>query len=152
LMAITSLALAECKVECGKKEFEEDGYCYEVRKAPDKTYMAVITGYIGVGGDLVECRDKLLYVNQKRINHDFGVYTDPRIIPGNIRPRDNFGPIRVPENSLFVMGDNRDESFDSRFWGFVDLKAVNGKAFIVYWSWDKQNFGVRWNRLGLILK
>lgn len=123
-----------------------------VFKYPVDPKKDFIKRVIGVGGDVVECRDKQLYVNQKRVNRDYGVYTDPHIIPGNIRPRDNFGPITVPDNSLFMMGDNRDESFDSRFWGFVDLKAVNGKAFIIYWSWDKQNFGVRWNRLGQILK
>lgn len=123
-----------------------------VFKFPNDPKKDFIKRVIGVGGDLVECRDKQLWVNQKRLNHDVGVYTDPHIIPGNIRPRDNFGPIKIPVRSLFVMGDNRDESFDSRFWGFVDLKAVNGKAFIIYWSWDKLNFGVRWNRLGQILK
>jgi signal peptidase I len=106
---------------------------------------------IAVGGDVIESRDKQLYVNNRRVNHDPGMHTDPQIIPGETRPRDNFGPITVPQNSLFVMGDNRDESFDSRFWGFVDLKAVNGKAFIIYWSWDSNNFGVRWKRLGQIL-
>jgi signal peptidase I len=116
---------------------------------PEKDFIKRV---IGVAGDVVECRDKKLFVNHKPVNHDFGVYTDPHIIPAQVRPRDNFGPITVPENSLFVMGDNRDESFDSRFWGFVDLKAVNGKAFIIYWSWDRQKFGVRWNRLGRILK
>lgn len=123
-----------------------------VFKFPNDPKKDFIKRVIGVGGDLVECRDKQLWVNQKRLNHDVGVYTDPHIIPGGVRPRDNFGPIKVPDRSLFVMGDNRDESFDSRFWGFVDLKAVNGKAFIIYWSWDKLNFGVRWNRLGQILK
>ncbi len=123
-----------------------------VFKYPVDPQKDFIKRVIGIGGDVIESRDKQLYVNQKPVNHDYGVYTDPHIIPGNMRPRDNFGPIAVPENSLFVMGDNRDESFDSRFWGFVDLKAVNGEAFIIYWSWDKQNFGVRWNRLGRLLK
>ena len=50
------------------------------------------------------------------------------------------------------MGDNRDESYDSRYWGFVDQKAIIGQAFIIYWSWDRLNFGVRWNRLGSLIK
>ena len=123
-----------------------------VFKYPVDPKKDFIKRVIGVGGDVIESRDKQLYVNQKLVNHDFAVHTDPRILSGSNKPRDNFGPITVPENALFVMGDNRDESFDSRFWNFVDLKAVSGKAFIVYWSWDSQNFGVRWNRLGQLLR
>jgi signal peptidase I len=123
-----------------------------VFKFPEDPEKDFIKRVVGVGGDVIEARDKKLYVNHKLVNHDYAVYTDSYIYPKNLRKRDNFGPITVPENSLFVMGDNRDESYDSRFWGFVDLKAVNGKAFIIYWSWDKENFGVRWNRLAKILK
>ena len=123
-----------------------------VFKYPVDPQKDFIKRVIGVGGDVIESRDKQLFVNHERVNHDFGVHTDPHILSGGNKPRDNFGPLTVPENSLFVMGDNRDESFDSRYWGFVDLKAVNGKAFIIYWSWDKLNFGVRWSRLGQILR
>ena len=123
-----------------------------VFKYPVDPHKDFIKRVIGIPGDEIEIRDKKLYVNQKRVNRDYGVYTDSRILSANVRPRDNFGPVTVPQHSLFVMGDNRDESFDSRFWGFVDYKALNGKAFIIYWSWDKEIFGVRWNRLGQILK
>jgi len=123
-----------------------------VFKFPEDPSKDFIKRVIGVAGDVVEVRDKQVYVNSKLLNHDFGIHTDSYIFPASVQPRDNFGPVVVPQDSLFVMGDNRDQSYDSRFWGFVDLKAVKGKALMIYWSWDKENFGVRWNRIGHLLK
>jgi signal peptidase I len=123
-----------------------------VFKFPEDPKKDFIKRVVGVSGDVVEIRNKQVYINNMRLNQDHGIYTDPHIIPGVFQPRDNFGPVTVPPASLFVMGDNRDHSYDSRFWGFVDLKVVKGKAFIVYWSWDNGSFGVRWNRIGHLLK
>jgi signal peptidase I len=123
-----------------------------VFKFPEDPSKDFIKRVIGVAGDVIEVRDKKVYVNHKLLNHDYGIYTDPHIFPAVIQPRDNFGQVVVPEHSLFVMGDNRDQSYDSRFWGFVDVKDVKGKALIIYWSWDKEDFGVRWNRIGQVLK
>ena len=123
-----------------------------VFKFPEDPGKDFIKRVIGVAGDVVEVRDKKVYVNSKLLNHDFGIHTDSYIFPKSDQPRDNFGPVVVPQHSLFVMGDNRDQSYDSRFWGFVDLKAVKGKALMIYWSWDKENIGVRWNRIGHLLK
>jgi len=123
-----------------------------VFKFPEDPSKDFIKRVVGVAGDVVEVRDKQVYVNSKLLNHDFGIHTDSYIFPASVQPRDNFGPVVVPPHSLFVMGDNRDQSYDSRFWGFVDLKAVKGKALMIYWSWDKDNFGVRWNRIGHLLK
>ena len=123
-----------------------------VFKFPEDPSKDFIKRVIGIAGDVVEVRDKQVYVNNKPLNHDFGIHTDSYVFPASVQPRDNFGPVVVPEDSLFVMGDNRDQSYDSRFWGFVDLKDVKGKALVIYWSWDKEDFGVRWNRIGDILK
>jgi len=117
---------------------------------PEDRSKDFIKRVIGVGGDTIEIKSKKIYLNGLPLNDSHGVYADDFIIPGSIQPRDNFGPVTVRPGSIFVMGDNRDHSLDSRFWGTVDLKDVLGKAFIIYWSWDKENHGPRWNRFGKI--
>lgn len=122
-----------------------------VFKFPVDPRKDFIKRVIALPGDVVEIRDKTIFINSRQVNHDFGVFSDPRTIAGNLKPRDNLGPITVPKDALFVMGDNRDESFDSRFWGFVPIRDVSGKAFIIYWSWDSDDFNVRWRRLASLL-
>jgi signal peptidase I len=107
---------------------------------------------IGTAGDKIEMKNKKLFINNQAYADPFGVYDDDNIYPADVQPRDNFGPVVVPPNSLFVMGDNRDHSLDSRFWGFVDLKDVQGKAFILYWSWNAEEKNVRWTRLAKLIK
>ena len=118
-----------------------------VFKYPVNPKQDYIKRVIGVEGDTIEIKDKKVYVNGEPQDENYSIFLDNKILPANVQGRDNMGPIKVPEDSLFVMGDNRDNSYDSRFWKFVDLKAVKGKAFILYWSWDKENISVRWNRI-----
>jgi signal peptidase I len=118
-----------------------------VFKFPEDPSKDFIKRVVGVAGDVVQERNKQVFVNGKPDQDKFAIHSDPHIIP----QRDNFGPVKVPAHSIFVMGDNRDNSYDSRFWGFVNLRAVQGKAFIIYWSWNNEDFGVRWNRFGKIL-
>jgi signal peptidase I len=128
-----------------------------VFRYPENPKVDFIKRVVGIEGDVVEVRNKKLYVNHALIDRDYAIHTDPHIIPAVYNKRDNFGPVIVPKDSLFVMGDNRDNSKDSRFWGFVDLKAVKGKAFMIYWSWNKNNSQtllnyVRWDRIFDILR
>lgn len=146
-----------------------------VFKFPVNEKIDFIKRVMAVEGDTVEIRNKELYVNGKKVTttqaqyKDPNIYSDPRgystFDPANPQAffsfrdntagaarRDNMPPIVVPPDTLFVMGDNRDESADSRFWGFVEIAKVKGKAMIIYWSWDSENRWPRFERIGKILR
>jgi signal peptidase I len=116
---------------------------------PDKDFIKRV---IAVPGDTIEIRDKNVYINNQLLDEDYAVHTDPKVLPAHVNPRDNLGPITLPEETYFVLGDNRDNSYDSRFWGGVDAADIRGKAFVIYWSWDRDDFGVRWNRIGSLIR
>lgn len=115
---------------------------------PDKDFIKRV---IGVPGDTVRIVNRKLYINGVEVPDPHAVYKEDVVLPGEAQKRDNFGPVTVPKEALFVLGDNRDRSLDSRFWGFVPLGDVKGKAFIIYWSWDRLNTTVRWNRIGKLI-
>ena len=105
---------------------------------------------VGVEGDTIEVRDKRLYVNGETVADPHAHFAEGE--EGRaVAPRDNYGPFKVPPGYIFVMGDNRDRSYDSRFWGPVALDKVKGKAFLIYWSWDGGGRWARWERIGELI-
>jgi signal peptidase I len=122
-----------------------------VFKYPEDRSKEFIKRLIGLPGDEIQIKNKQVYVNGSRYQNPHEIHKDPQLLPPGTTVRDNFGPIRVPENAFFMMGDNRDNSYDSRFWGFVPRADLVGPAFIKYWSWDQDNWRVRWQRLGRII-
>jgi signal peptidase I len=118
---------------------------------PEDRSKDFIKRTVGLPGDTIEIKDKKVFINGLLWNDANGTHVDLLVIPGAVQPRDNFGPVTVPEDSYFVMGDNRDESYDSRFWGFVRQQDILGKALIIYWSWDSQGHSLRWKRVGKII-
>ena len=123
-----------------------------VFKFPDDEKKDFIKRVIGLPGDLVEIKGKKVYINGSPIDDSYAVHSDPMLYPSGIQPRDNFGPLTVPQDSYFVMGDNRDFSLDSRYWGFVKLNKIKGKAFIIYWSWNGEERWLRWERIGMLIR
>lgn len=119
-----------------------------VFKFPQDEGRDFIKRVIGLPGETIEIRGKQVFINGKPLEEPYAIHLDARVMGNPHSPRDSFGPVTVPEGHLFVMGDNRDHSMDSRFWGFLDLKKVKGKAFLIYWSWDGERFRPRWNRIG----
>jgi signal peptidase I len=119
---------------------------------PEDRSKDFIKRVVGVAGDAVEIRGKKIYINGQQVEDPYAHFEGDD--PQNILPasRDDYGPTKVPENHLFVMGDNRDRSYDSRFWGFVNLDDVRGKAFLIYWSWDGGDRWVRWERLASLIR
>ena len=125
----------------GEDPVKGDIIIFEYPNDPSVDYIKRI---VGTPGDTIEVRNKQLFRNGEPVKESFIRFTEP----DRIQPvRDNFGPVTVPADKYFVMGDNRDNSMDSRFWGFVDRSAIRAKAWRIYWSWG--GFGdIRWDRIG----
>lgn len=88
---------------------------------------------IAVAGDTVEMKDKTLFINGIKIQEPYVTYRDLRVFPFPHTTRDNFPKLAIPEGYVFLMGDNRDQSYDSRFFGPVPLTLIRGKGLLVYW-------------------
>jgi len=126
-----------------------DVIIFELPRNPKQAFIKRI---IGQPGDKIEIRGKALYINDKHIREQYAINIDPKIIPQKAQPRDFFGPIIVPKDHLFMLGDNRDYSSDSRFWGFLPMEGIKGKVSNIYWSWDNENNKTRWKRIGKSVK
>lgn len=118
---------------------------FEYPVDPEKDFIKRV---VAVGGDIVEIRDKELWVNNKPVHEVYVIHKDTKTLSASTAKRDNYGPVTVPPDSYFVMGDNRDESYDSRYWGFVEKTKIKGTVRSIYWSWDHENGVVRWSRIG----
>jgi signal peptidase I len=128
-----------------------------VFRSPEDPGIDLVKRLIGLPGDRIEVRQKKLFLNGKPVDDSsFAIHGDPRL--GNERNafhyqlyrRDNFGPITVPAEHYFFLGDNRDFSYDSRYWGAVPRHYIKGRAFLIYWSYGGETPDGQWP--GLLAK
>jgi signal peptidase I len=127
-----------------------------VFRYPEDRTKDFIKRVIGKEGDVIEIKDKTVFLNGKKMVDPHAHFAEDRTIPGVYAPRDNMNPITVPKGSYFVMGDNRDRSLDSRFWGFVKTDDLVGRALIIYFSLDTTPEDilhyVRWERIASLIR
>jgi len=131
---------------------------------PDRT-KDFIKRVVGVAGDTIAVKNGAVWLNGSPMPDPHGHFEVAAQDRSPVSPRDNFGPVTVPPGKLFMMGDNRDRSYDSRFWGFVDLNDVEGRATIIYLPWNEEKANdastlseiflwfeyIRWDRVGMIV-
>jgi signal peptidase I len=119
----------------------DDVVVFKYPEEPDRDFIKRV---IGLPGETVEVREKKVYVNGKPLDEPFVHFLEPISDTSQFREvtsfdvRERYGPVTVPANQYFVMGDNRDNSQDSRYWGFLPRDYIKGKALIIYWSFEAE--------------
>jgi signal peptidase I len=114
-----------------------------VFKYPEQPEILYVKRAIGLPGETFEIRNKTVYINGQPIEEPYKVHSDPNVNRRGNNPhflsfdsqRDNFGPVTIPEDSYFMMGDNRDDSADSRYFGFLEREYIVGRPLFVFWSY-----------------
>jgi signal peptidase I len=114
---------------------------------PQNPSQDFIKRCIGTGGQTVEIHDKKVSIDGVPLVEPYAVHKDPATRPAGYDFRDNYGPFTINPHELFMMGDNRDNSNDSRYWGTLKMDLIKGRAMFLYWSWDKEKNWPRWNRI-----
>ena len=145
----TKIPFVDARVLTIRDPRRGDVIVFEYPEDPSKDFIKRV---VGVPGDVVEGKDKKVYVNGKHYENPHEVHKEKDVVPKEMNPRDTFGPVTVPADSYFVMGDNRDRSYDSRFWKFVRRDQIKGLAFIKYWSWDSEKTMPRFGNIGQLIK
>jgi len=110
---------------------------------------------VGISGDTVQVKNGQVFLNGAPMPDPHAHFEVAPAERSQFSVRDNYPATTVPAGQFFMMGDNRDRSYDSRFWGFVKLDQVEGRAMFIYWSWgaDSQSFlGIRWSRFGKAIR
>jgi signal peptidase I len=100
--------------------------------SPETPDLRLVKRVIGLPGESIEIRNRIVYINGRKLEEPYVVFTDSLNIPR----RDDMAPMTIPADSFFMMGDNRDRSNDSRFWGVARREAIIGTPLFVYWSYD----------------
>jgi signal peptidase I len=127
-----------------------------VFKAPETPEEDLIKRVIGLPGDRVELHRKTVYINGAPLDEKYVQYLEPPSTDGPARTddvREEYGPVTVPPGQYFMMGDNRDNSRDSRYWGFMPAGYIKGRALFIYYSIDESEpltnlpRATRWERL-----
>lgn len=149
----TEIPFTDIQIIPGYRDVQRgDVIVFEFPPDDDKPFFKqrdFIKRVIGLPGDTVAIREQQVYINGEAYRHP-----QAQFVPGESslpvaaeNRRDNMPPLKVPPGHYFVMGDNRDHSYDSRFWGCVPEDHIKGLAFIKYWSWDREKNWPRWQRM-----
>jgi signal peptidase I len=120
-----------------------DVMVFQFPQDPSKDF---IKRCVATGGQTIEIHDKQVSVDGVALREPYAIHSDPSVRPSGYDYRDNFGPFTLGKGQMFMMGDNRDNSNDSRYWGPLNMDLVKGRALFIYWSFGGPG-GTRWGRL-----